>query len=195
MTEPLSSERADRPVLRIVLITGAILAVVAAGTVLVFGLWLGGIWWYLDGSERHELRHALEDHYRDNPQTFADALTVLDRHRTNNPQAARVSIDTGGLCTRESEYAPLECEDLSPADQAVVADLRVEVDYTGTAMHWYVEFPDKVFVSVYDETRPGGRLVHDLDGAIADDFTDTWGFECKHKLADGWCSLVDPDSS
>jgi len=168
---------------------GVTLAVVA----LAAGMVLAGVWWPLGGSDwwhRDELRHALEDKYRGDPQAFDDATDVVATYVAQHPGADWISVDGGSVCVSDPPENAWKCDDLTDEESAVLTAITVDKPYAGTGLSWEEGFGDLVFVNLHHETREGGVLVHDLGGGDLLGFVDDSGFKCVKMLADGWCSMV-----
>lgn len=188
------SDPSDVPSVRRVLATTlTVVGVAYAVVALSVGTLLVGMWWPLGGSDwwhRDELRHALEDKYRDNPQAFDDAADVMATYVAKHPGADWMSMSASSVCVSDPPENAWECEDLTVEQGAVVAKVIVDKPYAGTSLYWDEQFGDLVFVNLYHETREGGLLVHDLGEGDLLGFVDDNGFECVEMLADGWCSMV-----
>ena len=164
-----------------------------AGVALSVGMLLFGVWWPLAGSDwwhRDDLRHALEDQYRADPQAFDDAADVMATYVAKHPGADGISVSASGVCVSDPPENAWECDDLTDEESAVVAAVTVDKPYTGAGLSWHEEPGDLVFVTLHHETREVGVLVHDFGGGDLLGFIDDTGFECVEVLADGWCPMV-----
>lgn len=178
---------------RVLATTLTVVGVSFAVAALAVGTLLAGMWWQLGGRDwwnRDELRHALEDQYRGDPQAFDDAADVVATYVAKHPGADWISVGGGSVCVSDPPENAWECGDLTVEESAVLAPVTVDKPYTGTSLHWEERFGDLVFVTLYHETREGGSLVHDLGGGDLIGFVDDNGFECVEMLADGWCSMA-----